>query len=465
MLQSVRLTGFITYSFRTIKSALLRNGQDCFEISINCAGQFSVRIDDKWPVISPNSAPTTMKSLNGSGTIRQALEAPPKPSRKPRICMPSGRNFKKEIFLSSHYEAQDVLVGVDDVELISLEPGPSYDFRDKWQRKLMFRDFTRRLIFMNPGLQKIKLAREYDVFLVRCQTEKDLPDINAIEGWKEHCKTSVCWIDELWVAQLPKDKYWLHMFKEFDYIFVGLSETVDPLSKAIDRPVHWLPGGVDALRFTPYPTPPSRVIDVYSIGRRREEVHQRLLQAAESMENFYIYDTSAGSMSELYDHRQHRDLFANIAKRSRYFMVAPGKMDDFAGMQGQSVVGYRYYEGAAAGAVMIGQAPNGQTFRQMFPWPDAVIPIQPDGSDVLEVLAQLASDPARLSMASQRNAIGALLHFDWVYRWKEVLKAAGLEPSPGMVSRESHLKALAAKIAGLQTEGSLSNAAFEAGCP
>jgi hypothetical protein len=189
------------------------------------------------------------------------------------------------------------------------------------------------------------------------------------------------------------------------------------------------------------------VIDVYSIGRRREEIHQRLLQAAELTKIFYIYDTSPGSMSEVYDHRQHRDHFANVARRSRYFMVAPGKVSSIAETQGQSEIGHRYYEGAAAGAVMIGQAPSGQTFRQMFPWPDAVIPVQPDGSDMLEVLAELASDPARVSAAAQRNAAGALLHHDWVYRWEEILKVAGLEPSTGMASRKCQLKALAAEVA------------------
>ena len=405
-------------------------------------------IDGRMACNFAGQSATTMKSLNGNGAMRKTLEAPPKPSRKLRICMPSGRNFKKETFLCGHYEAQDVLTQVDDVDLLCLEPGPSYEFKDKWQRKLMFRDFTGRAILMNPGLHKVRLTREYDVFLVRCQTEKDLPDINAIEGWKERCETSVCWIDELWAAQIPQNKNWLHVFKQFDHIFVGFRGTVIPLSEAIDRPVHWLPGGVDALRFTPYPDPPTRVIDVYSIGRRREETHQRLLQAARLTSIFYIYDTSSGSMSEVYDHRQHRDHFANVVKRSRYFMVAPGKVSSVAETQGQSEIGHRYYEGAAAGAVMIGQSPSGETFRQMFPWPDAVIPIQPDGSDVLEVLAELASDPARVSAAAQRNAEGALLHHDWVYRWRELLKTAGFKPSTGMVSRERQLKALAAEVAG-----------------
>ena len=31
---------------------------------------------------------------------------------------------------------------------------------------------------------------------------------NAIEGWKDRCRTSICWVDELWangVPQLGKD--------------------------------------------------------------------------------------------------------------------------------------------------------------------------------------------------------------------------------------------------------------------
>lgn len=371
-----------------------------------------------------------------------------KADQKPRICMPSGRNYRKEAFNCGHYEAQDVLVEIDDVDLVCLEPGRGYEFKDLWQRKLIYRDISRRVIFANPGLKKVRLAHEYDLFLVRCQTEKDLPHINAIEGWKDHCKTSICWIDEMWAALIPQEKYWLHALTQFDHVFTSCLGTVGPLSKAIGRPIRWLPCAVDTLRFTPYPDPPARVIDVYSIGRRREGIHQRLLQAAKRKEMFYLYDTFLGSLSEVYDHREHRDYFANVAKRSNYFMVAPGKIDATAENQGQSEVGHRYCEGSAAGAVLIGCAPHGEAFRQMFPWQDAVIQVQDDGCDVIEVLAELASDPAGVYAAAERNAVGALLRHDWVYRWKEILRVAGLEPSPGLVSRECRLKELAAMVAG-----------------
>jgi hypothetical protein len=381
-------------------------------------------------------------SGRSAGSRQTILES--KPSRKPRICIPTARNFTRRFFQCGFYEAQDVLREIDDVELIVLEPGRQFAFREKWQRRLLFRDFSKKLVFANPGLHKFRLTGEYDLFVAHCQTWWDLLYINAIEGWKEHCKTSVCWIDELWASAIPKYKYLLHALNRFDHVFVGYSGTVAPLSRAIGKTCHWLPGGVDTLRFSPFPKPPSRVVDVYSIGRRWEKIHRTLLAAAERRELFYVYDTFPTVFTEVYDHREHRESYANAAKRSRYFMVAPGKMDLLEETQGQVAIGYRYYEGAAAGAVMIGEAPNCEEFRTMFPWQNAVVQIRPDGSDVLDVLADLSAKPGLCSAMSHRNAAGALLCHDWLYRWKQIFKVADLDPLPGMIEREQRLKIMAA---------------------
>ncbi len=290
-----------------------------------------------------------MTLSNGSDDQLQLGEV-----RKPRICMPSGRNFKKKTFLCGHYEAQDVLCEVDQVDLVCLDAEPGYQFKESWQRRLLYRDVSRRLIFQSPGLRKVQLTKEYDLFLALCQTHHDFLHINAIRGWKDHCKTSVCWID------------------------------------------------------------------------------------------FYLHDTFGGSLSDVYDYKQHRHLFSNVTKRSRYFMVAPGKVDVSDETKGQVEIGHRYYEGAAAGAVMIGQAPNCDAFGEMFPWPDAVVEVKPDGSDVIDVVNRIESLPGLAFAISQRNAAEALLRHDWGYRWKQILQVAGLQPLPAMDVREQRLKQLAA---------------------
>ena len=103
---------------------------------------------------------------------------------------------------------------------------------------------------------------------------------------------------------------------------------------------------------------------------------------------------------------------------------------------------------AAAGTVMIGEAPNCEAYRELFGWPEAVIQIHPDGSDVLAVLSNIGSDPERMETISRRNMKEALLHHDWVYRWNEMFRVAGIEPSPRMAARERRLRDMADFVAG-----------------
>jgi len=274
----------------------------------------------------------TQNDSNGSVSVPG-----PRSHASARICLPTARDFTRRAYQCSLYEAQDVLTEIDDVDLVPLQTLGGFSRKFQWQKRLVYRDVTRTLIHRNPGLKKVTLRREYDMFVAVCQNFWDLMYINAIENWRDHCRTSVCWLDEIWAADIPSAKYWLHTLKRFDHVFIGYHGTVTHLSKAIDKECHWLPAAVDALRFSPYPNPPKRVIDVYSVGRRWDEIHQQFLRAASAKEIFYAHDTFAGMANmEPHDHRQHRDFFANMAKRSRFFTVAPGKMDLPGETQGQS---------------------------------------------------------------------------------------------------------------------------------
>jgi spore maturation protein CgeB len=358
--------------------------------------------------------------------------------------MPSWRNFRRNAYRCGLYEAQDVLAEIDDVDLLPIERTWSAWLDEYWLRTPLYHDVLGKLMFANPGLKKVRLTKDYDVFIAVCATFWDLPYINAIERWRDHCKISVCWLDELWVSDISDYKRWLPALRQFDYVFVGYRGTASPLSNATDRACFWLPGGVDALRFGPSVDVADRAVDVYSIGRRYDGIHHELLKAAERGEIFYVYDSqTGGGLTEVHDHRQHRELFSNIAKRSRYFVVATAKMDQPNYRQGQVEVGYRYYEGAAAGAVMIGDAPDCDAYRELIGWPEAVIQIQPDGSDTMAVLDKLGSDKERLAAISRRNTREALLRHDWAHRWNEMFRIIGIDPSPRKAERERRLKHLA----------------------
>jgi Glycosyl transferases group 1 len=356
--------------------------------------------------------------------------------------MPTWRGVARMPFQCNRYEAQDVLCGLDTVDLIALEARPGFSFRERWLRKLIWKDMTRQLVHVNPGLRSVRLAKEYDVFIAVCQNMWDLLYVNAVHGWKDHCRTSVLWLDELYVAGLARYKYWLPALTQFDHIALGHESSVAELSRILGRKCHWIPSAVDVTHFNPYPNPPDRVIDALSIGRRFEGIHDALRKASVQQPLFYVYDTLTGTSIKVRDYSQHRDMLASLMKRSKFFMVGPGMMGD-PEVRAEPIVGLRFYEGTAAGAVLIGQSPNCPAFRTLFEWPDVVIEMQPDGSDALEVLGNLVAEPNRIRAISRRNASEAAHRHDWVYRWKQIYELAGLSPTPAMESREKCLHALA----------------------
>ena len=367
-------------------------------------------------------------------------------SKSARICVPI-LSHPKKAFHCGLLEAQDVLAESDEVDFVSLEPTKSFESRRSLLRRCLYHDFSRKLAFVNPGLRPVRLRKEYDLLILVCPTWWDVLHINAIHGWRDLCRTSVCWIDEMWASSVPEFKYWLPLLRGFDHVALNLSGSTKPVSDAIGRTCHYVPGGVDALRFSPYPNPPKRSVDIYSIGRRWEGIHCALVNLARTNHLFYLFDTLQSGDSTVRNHREHRELYASVAKRSNFFLVAPAKMDLQRETGGQVEIPFRYYEGAAAGCVMIGQALDCEPFRGMFGWQNAVIEVQPDGSDVTKILSRLLADPELVANISRTNAVEALLRHDWVYRWKQILNIAGLECHQAMEDREKRLQALASLAA------------------
>lgn len=359
------------------------------------------------------------------------------------ICMPTRRDFRKQVFLCSLYEAEDVLAQTDDVDLIRLQPDRGFELRNRWLSRLVFRDPSERLVLGNPGVRRVQLTKDYNLFIAVCHSYEDLLYVNAVEGWKNHCNISICWIHEVWAGTIQKYRHWMSALRRFDYVFVGVKETVAPLSKEIGSRCYYLASAVDTCRFSPRLHPVPRTIDVLSIGRRWTEIHQVFRSQTLKDKIFYMHDTFAAATADVFDYREHREQFARLVQRSRYFLVAPAKMDAAAETKGQIEVGFRYFEGAAAGAVMIGQTPHGEAFREMFGWPNSVIEIRPDGSDVLDVIRGLDAQPQLLREISERNARQALLRHDWIHRWRQIFEIAGIEPSAGMVGRINQLRQLA----------------------
>jgi hypothetical protein len=357
---------------------------------------------------------------------------------RPRILMFSQRNISPyDVWRSPHFEFEDIVGQIDSVELLAPRPGKRFNLGNKIAQRVA----RHSTIALNPGIPKIKLTNRYDMFFAFCSFPKDLLNFCVQNDWKEYCRTSVCMIDEIWVKQISQQKCYLKILSKFDYVVLYYSQSVKAVSDATGKRCFFLPPGVDAIKFCPHPDLPKKVIDVYSIGRRSEVTHRKLLETARERNLFYVYDTISGNQTV--NTEEHRNLLANMAKRSRFYVVNPGLIDCPEIRGNQIEIGNRYFEGAAAGCMMIGEIPKNEVFESLFNWPDAVIYL-PFGSDqVGAIIDDLDRQPNREDKIRRNNIVHSLRQHDWVYRWEFLLKIGGLDPMPGLLERKRRLEKLA----------------------
>lgn len=370
-------------------------------------------------------------------------------NQTPRTLIFSQRNLSRIMpFRCPHFEFEDVIAEIDTAELVS----PRFAFGTF--RHMLTKQIAYHTPFvMNPGIESKPLQKTYDLFFAIFGNPTDLQLLHALGDWRSKCRKAVCLIDELWVRQLRDYRRFSTMLKQFDLVVLYYSRTVEPLASQVGVPCIFLPPGVDAIRFCPYPNPPRRVVDVYSIGRRSEVTHRALLEAVKRDNLFYLYDSLAAN--QVPNSTEHRLLFANVVKRSRYFIVNPGLIDQPEIRGDQIEIGNRYFEGAASGALMIGVRPTNGQFNKYFDWPDVMIDLPWDSAEITRVIREFDTDPSRQASIRRRNIEHSLLRHDWLYRWEAILDAVGMEGLLQAQTRKDRLLRLAALAAADASQSSL----------
>jgi Glycosyl transferases group 1 len=379
---------------------------------------------------------------------------------KKRTLVASEFNAKDRAHFALAYEFCRIVTECDDADLVA--PGidnyvarylnavlPPHDGHN------VQRDFNRLVNGVRKGLglknaatiEPVPLDQDYDLFFFVAWSPQSLVELSRIPNWRARCKTAVVYLFELWSSTLEEDRRYLKLLDQFDHVFLLHSASISRLSSYTRTPCSFMPTGVDCEIATPFPTPPKRVVDVYSIGNRAPQLHRQMVALSEQRDFFYIYDSLASTDSRVKDWREHRLLLANTIKRTRYFMgfnpatLAIPKADKIAGEQ---VLPSRLFEGAAGGAIILGTAPQCPEFGEYFNWPDAVIEVSPETSDIAAVIAELDAQPQRTERMRRTNAIRSLLQHDWVYRWEHILSTIGMEALPQLRQRKSRLSEIAA---------------------
>ena len=360
---------------------------------------------------------------------------------KSRILLYSHKNiYDQDVWRCPFREFETILQEVDAVDVLAPAPKRSYSRGKRVAMRIgEFAPFP-----INPGVPVTKIEGEYDLFITVCEKVSELLHMKALQGVKDKCKKTVCWIPEFYFKDIPLYKSCVEVLKQFDYVIFMFAAN-EPFKAILTCPNQYLPAGVDTLNFCPYPNPPARSIDVLSIGRRAPATHNALLKMAREDGKFYVYDTIDALNS--YNLEEHRLMIANMAKRSRYFIVSPGKFDRPEETGGVSEFGYRYFEAASAGTLMIGMRPfNNPEFDKIFTWQDAVLEVPFTTDEIVSAIHEFDKEPERQMKARHTNITQCLRNHDWVYRWESVLKLVGMEPLPMLEKRKRVLRDLAALV-------------------
>ena len=367
-------------------------------------------------------------------------------NRSPRILLVSVRGFRFQAANCCIYELEDLLADLESAQMYTPVPNRKFDLACKIYRGAKLVGGSDDLAAkVAPFSQELVLEQEYDLLFAVLDNPFQFHLLESVKGWREKCRYTACFITEMWQPDLKMKRLFREPWSSFDHIFLGVTQCVEGLSKLIEPPVTYIPPAVDTLRFSPYPNPPQRSIDISYVGRRSPDIHHALVKRAAQDNFFYYHDTLRGKL-EIGNPREHRILLANLFQRSRYNITNYAKFNSTEETGGTQEIGYRFFEGAAAGTVMVGLPPAGEAFPRYFDWEDPIIKVDLSGTDVVEAIAELDTQPERLKRISRRNVANCLLKHDWSYRWRDMLATFDLQPSAKVIERQKYLQELAHSI-------------------
>lgn len=366
--------------------------------------------------------------------------------QSPRILVVSVRGFRFQAANCCIYELEDLLTDLESAQLYTPIPDRAFDKARKMYRGAKYIGVSDNFAWkIAPFPEELVLSQEYDLLFAVLDNPWQFHLLESIKGWRDKCRHTACFITEMWQPDLKIKRLFKEPWSNFDRVFLGVTQCVAGLNELIEPPVTYVPPAVDTLRFSPYPDPPQRLIDVSYVGRRSPNIHDALIKRAAQDNFFYYHDTLRGKL-EIGNPKEHRILLANLFQRSRYNITNYAKFNSTEETGGTQEIGNRFFEGAAAGTVMVGTPPGGEAFPRYFDWQEPIIQVDLSGTDVVDAIAELDTQPERLERISRRNVANCLLKHDWSYRWRDMLATFNIKPSPAMIKREKHLYELAQGI-------------------
>jgi hypothetical protein len=361
------------------------------------------------------------------------------------------------------YELEDVVAEVTGADRVDVGDTVALERSRRAYRLARMATRSRRVAHgVVPRPSTVTLERDYGLFFPVFNHAHELFALATVPGWRKRCRVAACFVNELWADKLPR--YLLELLRR-----------VRPRLRG--PPPHRRRGGTPGRAALHLPSPGDGCPSLFAAARAAGTRHRRLQhrppvggdprgarppgpRAADLLLLRHHRRQRGGRKQRTFhvdNPAEHRLLLAGLLQRSRYFIANRSRVNEPEVTKGRDEISGRFYEGAAAGTVMLGEGPRTEEFQEQFDWPGAVTPLPFDSPDAGRVLAALDDDPARLAQIRNDNVRNAALRHDWVHRIRDAFKTLGLAPTEGMRAREARLQALAALESGPAPSGRASS--------
>jgi|GEM_PF-297670 len=263
--------------------------------------------------------------------------------------------------------------------------------------------------------------------------------LNAVQDWRKSFDLVVAFVLDAFEPCPPE------VASRLDHLFIIIPELVGELQKSLGIPVTFMPLACDVLGKATVGN--VRGIDVLAYGR------QSPVYAGQLERHFLREDSSrlylAGfTYPHVTDWRQQRKGFWNVLSRTRISLAfAPDPTQ--SRFRDLPVINARWYEGLAAGCVMVGKPPATPVFSELFDWPDAVIELPKTPADAPAFVEGLLDQHKRLARAHLRNHLMMLRRHDARLIFQEMCQVLGVDLPAGVGQEIERLQRRSEEVSAL----------------
>ncbi len=345
------------------------------------------------------------------------------------------------------HEAEDVLVEHSDAEL---RPLRNHARRPGFRARRVI-GWTARFALRRPILLPATSLRQRHPaghVVLLAHSLRDLGLLEQLRDVRRQARTVSVWVPELWPTAMTSPTLPYEPYALIDHLFIGVGDVAEQCrSLAPNADVHVVPPATDVVRFAPDEPGGTRQIAVLGIGRRDPVQHEQLRRWSLRTDKLYVYDTL---VQEAVDWRQHRESLAHWYRHSHVSVCNYAKHDmpDIVGEI--RLPPFRFYEGMAAGTLLLGMAPDEARQKDLI-GRSIVDPLIDDLTSTLNPVVD--ADPLRPDLTKTRNdhVATASAGHDWGHRWAEILGVLGESVPERLAGRLERLSSKARDFGVSQT--------------